>query len=188
MDTKVIKHLAEKDLKFLMLLLKSSEYDEIITNILTDFSKQNRICYILLRMPYSYFRIEMEKKGVNLENVFFIDVLSSHYKKQENEPNCYYLETKNIEQLKKAIHKNVCDGNCNMLLVDEINTLLHFTGGNDIQKLANDLKICEKIGGIKKIFYINKEEELVKDEMDNLIKDLGMYMDKIMESGNNLKK
>jgi len=187
MITKVMKHLTEKDLKFFMLLLQSDDYDSAITNILSDFSGRNKICYILLRMPYSYFKVEMEKKGISTDNIYFIDVLSSCYKKQENLSNCLFLETQGIKQLTDAIRKNVCEGNCNMIMMDELNTLLHFIGGNEIQKLANDLNSCSQVGKIKKIFFINKEEELAKEDMDLLIKDLEMYMDRIID-GSTLSK
>ena len=67
------------------------------------------------------------------------------------------------------------------LIFDTISSLLMYEQSNDIIKFTNDLSMERKHQEINKVFIVLKEQSILQEQNANFIKDVGMFMDKVID-------
>jgi archaellum biogenesis ATPase FlaH len=169
--------------KFLLVLMQENEYDTKLEELVkVARKKKTKICYICLSTPYSDISDSLKEKGLDAEDFFFIDVISSCYKKMMPQKNCIFLSPPvNLEDLKTAIAAAIKNKNCTLVIFDTISALLIYEQVDSIVKFTHNL-ISEKMNQeVKKMFIIVKDNKILAEESDSLQKDLEMFADKTLD-------
>ena len=77
MHSDFLKDITEN--QFVLVLLDEERYIDKLKDIMKSVEKEgSKICYICLSKPYSDVIQDFEHAGINPDDFFFIDVLSSH--------------------------------------------------------------------------------------------------------------
>jgi len=167
--------------KLLLLILKESQYLAHLSKIikLVNNSHSN-ICYACLSRPYKDLIEDIKKEDINFNRFFFIDILSSHYTKPSPVRNCIFIEEPiKLVNIQSAITDLVNKKKCNTIIIDTMPTLLDFESAFSITKFTHNLTTEKK--DRNKIFIVLKESGLMREEINELTKDLGMFADKVIE-------
>jgi len=169
--------------KFLLILLEEKEYAKKLQEIMKSSEKtKTKICYVCLSKPYRDVMEDIEKQGFNVNDFFFIDVLSSHYKEQEPVDNCIFVSSPaNLAAVRYAIRKAVEEKKCSVILLDTISTLLVYQETSSIVKFTHSILTDEKQENTKKLFIVLKNGAVPGKENKNLVKDLSMFADKTLD-------
>jgi len=75
------------------------KYVDSVLSIMGDLSKEGRGIYITASRPYEVFSPLLKNNGINVENVFFIDCLSSITGIPVQEKNVRYIPTPTMLEL-----------------------------------------------------------------------------------------
>ena len=152
----------------------------VVTNI------HKKICYVCLNKPYADVLKDIKRIGLNVNKFFFIDVLTSHYKKPKNINNCIFIEPPpNIISVGDAIKKAVTEKGCDEIFIDTVSSLLIYNQGFHIIKLVHSMKnvSISKLKDLKQSVLISlKGYTMLKEDYESLFKDLSMFADKVISS------
>lgn len=169
--------------KFLLILMNEGEYLPKLEEMIKSVEKmKTRICYVCMSKPYTDVVRDLKDKGIDTANFFFIDVLTSHYKKPAPVSNCIFVpEPTDLVKIRLAIMKAVEDKKCSVILFDTISTLLIYQEISSIVKFTHHLLVEETQENTKKLFIILKEDSVPNEENQRLVKDLTMFADKTLD-------
>jgi len=172
--------------KSLLVLLNENIYTEQITEIVKALKKTRaRICYVCLNKMYKDAIRDLREAGVNTGNFFFIDVLTSHYKKTKPTKNCIFLSAPvNIDILQTAITRILKKG-YNTVIVDAISSLLIYQEASTIVRFTHNILTEEKKA--KKIFIMLKAYPTIGNQQA-LLEDMNMFTDKRIDFGDTIHK
>lgn len=169
--------------RFLLILMEEEEYLIKLEGIIKSAERtKTKICYVCLSKPYVDVLEDLRKRNLDISQFFFIDTLSSHYKKPEKADNCVFVSNpSDLEDIKKAIKKIVEKKGCSVVLFDTISTLLIYQETSSIVRFTHNLISEREHEKTKKLFIVLKEEGIPSEENQRLVKDLGMFADKTIE-------
>jgi archaellum biogenesis ATPase FlaH len=169
--------------KFVMVLLTEEQYKQKLINIVKNVEKNHtKICYVCLSRPYTDIMEHLKDIGLDVNKFFFIDVLSSHYKKPKEVHNCIFIEgPSKLIAIHVAIKRAITEKNCSVVIFDTISSLLMYEQTHDIVKFTHELTIEEKHQDVNKIFIILKENSVLREYNKNLVEDIGMFVDKTID-------
>lgn len=169
--------------KFLLILLGEKEYISRLEEIIKSVEKtKTRICYVCLSKPYLDVMGDLEGKGIDTTDFFFIDVLTSHYKEPKPIDNCIFVkEPADLTAIRVAVKRAVEEKECSVILFDTISTLLIYQETSSIVKFTHHLLAEEKRENIKKLFIVLKGDNISVEENKRLAKDLAMFADKTLD-------
>jgi predicted PP-loop superfamily ATPase len=181
MQTNLIQEIAKN--KFLLILLEEKEYSNKLQEIIKSVEKtKTKICYVCLSKPYRDVVEDIRKQGLNADDFFFVDVLSSHYREQEPVDNCIFVSSPtNLVAVTDAIRKAVDEKKCSVILFDTISTLLVYQETSSIVKFTHCILTDEKQEQAKKLFIVLKGGAIPGKENTTLLKDLSMFADKTLD-------
>lgn len=117
-----------------------------------------------------------DKKGVNTENMVFIDAISKTFKETPDMTDqCYYCSSPNsFTEISLAISKVLKHG-FDYLIFDSLASLLVYEGKAPVSKFASNIVNKMKNADVKGIFYaldINKHKSTIQEA--------GMFLDKVI--------
>ena len=166
--------------KFLLVLLTEQQYEKRLSEMIKNLEKDHKtICYICLSRPYKEIASSLQSAGFSLDKFFFIDVLTSHYKKPANIDNCIFLQDPSgLAALQYAIARAVSEKHCSVIIFDTISSLLMYEQTHDIVRFTHQLTIEETYKDTNKVFVILKESSSLAEYYETLVKDMEMFSDK----------
>jgi len=169
--------------KFLLILLEESEYLTKLEEIIKSFeAKKTKICYVCLSKPYSDVFREMKSRGINTDDFFFIDTLTSHYYPQQPSRDCIYLSSPtDLTAIRDAIGKAIKSKKCGIILLDTISTMLIYLETHSIVKFTHNLLSEKAQENVKKLFIILKGDSVPLEDVNRLTKDLEMFADRKLD-------
>jgi len=169
----------------LIIIKEEEKYDENVIKFLKEnLIDYNKICYLCLTKTFDTTKREFKKNDIDTNKFFFIDILSTHYKKQTPEENCKFIKSPQTkEKIKKTIIKSIKQNDCDCIIIDNIFSLLNYQENFDILKFTHCLKDGEisKLNIKESILISLKEFENIEDIYEDLIKDISMFSDKVLE-------
>lgn len=176
--------------KFLLILLEEKEYLSRLDEIIKSVEKtRTKICYVCLSKPYADVMEELKNKEINIADFFFIDVLTSHYRKPGPIENCIFVPTPtDLAAIRIAIKRAIEEKECIVILFDTISTLLIYQETSSIVKFTHHLLAEEKHENIKKLFIVLKGDSVPIEESQRLVGDLKMFADKTLDLGASVSK
>jgi hypothetical protein len=171
--------------KMFLVAVDEEQYPDKIVDLLKIITNAyNKICYLCFSKPYSDVVEDIKRIGLDVSKFFFIDVLTSHYKKPTPVENCIFIESPtNIIKIGEAIKIAITEKKCEEIFIDTISSLLIYQQGFYIIKLAHDLK-SGKIGKLKNlkqsVLVALKGSEMLTEGYEHLFKDLSMFADEVI--------
>jgi hypothetical protein len=171
--------------KFLLILLEEKKYPKKLAEIIKSVEKENaKICYVCLSKPYDYVLADIRNMGVDSKKFFFIDVMSSHYKKPKPVSNCLFLSSPtDLGALKAAIRKAIEEKKCGALIFDTISALLIYQESFSLIQFVHSLASEKMQENIKKLFIVIKGQGgLGEEDSAAFAKDLEMFADRKLEA------
>jgi hypothetical protein len=97
-------------------------------------------------------------------------------------------EPNKLIAIQVAISKAINEKKCAVVIFDTISSLLMYEQSHDIVKFTHQLTIEKKHQSINKVFIVLKDNGLVGEYYGSLVKDLGMFVDKVVDFTDTGKK
>jgi len=159
-------------------VISTTNYGDCIKDLIGVVTKMNdKICYTTLNKPYSTMISILEKAGIDTTKIIFIDSASGGFKNPDNKPNVIFISSpKALTDMNIQINKVIDNEKINDLVFDSLSTLMAYEEESTIIKFTHSIISKIRTKGIKVVFTCLKD-----DMKGELMKDLSMFVDKIIE-------
>tara|TARA_Y100000310_G_C20659102_1_gene803644 strand:+ start:434 stop:967 length:534 start_codon:yes stop_codon:yes gene_type:complete len=175
MTVNIKKELTEN--KTTLLLMPSTEYNKDIIEVVKQISNK-KVCYITLNKTYDSLVEIFKKKGVNTNNLVFIDAISKTIKKITEVDNCFFVSSPGaLTELSLVISKFLKQG-FDYLIFDSLTNLMIYEKKAPVAKFLSSLINKISATKTKAVFYA-----LSVKEQDELIKECSMFVDRVIDLG-----
>ena len=164
-----------KNNKILLISVKSTVYrDKIKELVSTSSGMFRKICYVTVNDPYKTVASNMPKVK---SEIFWVDCVSSTVKVPKPEKNVTYVSsphdlTEISISVKNVIEKEKTD----FVIFDSISAQLVYEDVSVILRFIHNLTLAFREVNLNVLFIILKE-----DAIEELMKDLTMFVDKVVE-------
>ena len=151
----------------------NSSLSEIQTQIANSFSK---IGYVTINKPFNSVMQDLENKGIEKSKFVFADAITATVQTPQIVDNCIFVTSPNaLTDLGLAFTSLYNDLGSEVVVFDTISTLIVYQDIGSVTKFVHNL--------VTKSRVINKKLVLIalKEDSEILIKDLNMFVDKIVE-------
>jgi len=168
--------------KTVMLLVNSQLYNETILEIVQELS-QKKVCYISLNKTRDSLIDLFSKKGVNVNNIGFIDAITKTIMDYPDETeNCTYISSPGaLTELAIAITKFLKLG-FDYLIFDSLTNLLIYQKRAPIEKFMSNLINKIRNTETRAIFCA-----LGVQEQQLLLEQCGMFVDNVVDNSKMVK-
>lgn len=165
--------------KVVILVIPDEEYAEFMIKVSKSVaSDYKKICYVNLNKSYFTLTNAFKSENINLNKFFFIDGVTKKAGEAKKAGNCLYVDAPNaLTQLSLGINKIFKTFKPEILLFDSLSTILIYEEVNTVLKFVHSL-----IGKIRLVDCVAVFTVLEGDVSSNLIKDLSMFIDKLMRA------
>jgi archaellum biogenesis ATPase FlaH len=167
-----------KEKQVLLIILPKEKYSSEVINISNKISNlNNKICYVALNSPYNAIMSNLSNNNIAVDKFFFIDALTSEVQTPEPVENCIFIAAPNaLTELSVAISEALNEQKCDNVIIDSLSTLLIYEEDSTIIKFSHNVITKIRVANSKAVFIVLKE-----DVSSELIKDLYMFVDKVVE-------
>lgn len=161
----------------ILLLLPNKAYSEMIIEIAKIISVLNKkICYVTLNKPYKTLLEEFKKNKIDSSEFFFIDCVTKKAEDEGEEQVVYVSSPKALTEINIVMKKVLSVGKIESTIFDSLSTLMVYEGSASVVRFAHSIVSMFRTLGSKGILISLKE-----DIQSELVKDLNMFVDKVME-------
>lgn len=166
----IVKELGENQTA--LLLVPGVEYNDVIVEMAKKLSKKT-VCYVTLNKTYTALKKLFEHHGVEMENLVFIDAISSTIKTTPEETEgCYFVSSPAaMTELSLAITKFL-KHNFEYLVFDSLTNLLVYSEKTPVAQFVSTLVNKIQESKTKAVFYA-----LNTDKHKELIEECSMFVD-----------
>lgn len=154
-----------EDHDVILITAPSEELEEINTNIIEYVSgmENSRTVYVTVSKPYSTITNIFDKKGIDMENIFFIDGITKTASgvSEEDVSNCVFLNPKALTDISIALSQaieGIDEEKERFLFVDSLGTLMMYNDDKAVGKFAHSLINKVREWGIKSVMLTLEEE------------------------------
>jgi hypothetical protein len=166
-----------KDNKILLLSVDSNDYREAMRSVV-EFSarKIGRVCYVTLNDPYESI---MQKLGEAAGNILFIDCVTSTIKPPVPKKGVMFVSSpRAFTEISLSVKNAIKEEKVELTVLDSISALMVYEKPVVVLKLVHSLILTCREGNVCVIFVILKEDVDI-----SMLKDLTMFVDKVVEIG-----
>jgi archaellum biogenesis ATPase FlaH len=170
----VVKELDEN--QTVLAIMPSIAYNSVSLDITKKLSKKN-VCYVTLNKTFPSISDALKKKGVNVNNMVFIDAISKSIRSvPDQDKNCYFVSSPAaLTELSLAITKFL-EHDFDYIIFDSLTNLLVYESKAPVAKFLSSLINKIKNTKTKAIFYVLD----IKDH-SNLIQQAEMFVDNVLD-------
>jgi hypothetical protein len=154
-----------------VILIENEE--KLIDALKTTLLSYNKVCFIILNNIYSNLVNKLKNSDMPIDKFYFIDALGSQTSSKIR--NCESI-TPNIQNIMDSMSRAVNSKKCNVIAIDNINSMLSYHPKEEVEMMINDLK--HKGINANKILFSQKNE-ILKDDEENFMKDIKLFVDRI---------
>jgi KaiC/GvpD/RAD55 family RecA-like ATPase len=159
----------------LLLLIKNTEYQKTIVNILKQFHL-HKVCYVTLNKTSESLIELFNKNKLNTKEIVFVDAISKTLLKTRKGKNQYFVKSpSSIEEIYKTVDKLIGMGYTHIVF-DSLTNLLVYKNKTEVKKFVMSLIELTAKKDVRILFYA-----LLKHEYENLIKDVSNKVDRIID-------
>ncbi len=163
--------------KIVLISISSATYREKL-KALAEFSMKNfkKVCYVTLNDPQESIA---QKLGItDASKVFFIDCVTSTIKPPEPKDGVTFVSSpRAFTEISIALKKAMKEQTTDFAIVDSISALMVYEKSMSVIKFVHSLILTCREGNMSAAFIILKE-----DVDGSMLKDLTMFVDKVVES------
>lgn len=159
-----------------LVVVSKEQYLGKLIEILHELeSMMDKVCYVCLTQPESALKEMFRKNNIDAGKFHFVDVLSSTIQQMSNTECCTYVSSPSaLTEISVAFSK--ITENAKGSVIDAISTLLIYEDEMAVIRFTHNLMTKTRIANLKMIFIA-----LHEDTKTNLIKDLYMFVDKVVD-------
>ena len=159
----------------ILLLIPSTEYARAELEIMQSLSGKN-VCYVTLNKTCESLVETFKKKGINLDNIVFIDAIAKTFSKAPDQRDkCYYVSSPAaLTEIAIEIDVFLKHG-YDYLVFDSLTNLLIYEKKAPIAKFVASLVNKIRQSKTKAVFYAASIHE-----QDAMIEETGMFVDKVI--------
>jgi len=160
----------------ILLIMSSLNYNSDIVNIVKELSDKNLVYVTLNKTKDSLIEL-FKKNKINTENIVFIDAISKTIKTvPDQSEGVYFVSSPGaMTELSLVISKFI-KHDFDYLIFDSLTNLLVYESKAPVSKFVSTLVNKIKQSKTKAVFYA-----LSVKEQEALIKESGMFVDKVLE-------
>jgi hypothetical protein len=161
----------------LLIIISKEKYNESLTTIQTEIEKSaNKIGYITLNKPFNSVIENLTKNNLNKDKFFFVDAITATVQAPPVVDNCIFVSSPTaLTDLGLAFSSLLTEHNCEIVFLDTVSTLAVYQDAGSVTKFVHNLVTKVRVLNKKAVFLA------VKEDSETLIKDLNMFVDKIVE-------
>lgn len=161
-----------------MLIIPDRTYSNDLINVTKQLaSSYSIICYVSLNKPYNSLMKNFEDNNIDKNKFFIIDATSKPFKQIQESENCIFISSISaIGELNIAVAKVLKKGKFEALIFDSLSTMLIYHDAGTVTKFIQNL--------IREIRMVNCTAVftcLEGDSQTSLIKEMGMFIDRVIE-------
>jgi KaiC/GvpD/RAD55 family RecA-like ATPase len=162
----------------IILSLQSKEYrEDQKASVHLAAGTFKKTCYITLNDPYE--SIVGKASAEDIRKIFFIDCVTSTIKKPSPAKNVVFVSSpRSLTEISIALKKIIYGEKTDAVVFDSISALMVYEQQLPSLKFIHSLVLTLREGKQKALLIILKE-----DAKDELMKDLTMFVDRIVEAG-----
>ena len=178
MPIKIEEELRKLQNDFIVLtIVPSDSYDEINSTILNFLVKKGRGTYITINKPYSTLIKNLKDKGMNLNDLYFIDCITKELRGSCIGENCSFIESpQDLTGVAVALDSLFKKENHEFIYIDSLDTLSVY---NDINKL---IKFFHFLTGKIRLHSLSGVIIGIHEDTDKaLISKLTQFCDKVID-------
>ena len=167
-----------KDNQISIFSIPSLKYNKNIKAIAKAVSDHKKgTTYVSLNKPYQTILNDIKKAGANPENFSFIDAVSAKVSSAQSGGKAVFVSSpRAMTEISIAITKSVSKFKSDCVMFDSLSTLLVYEGTSTVLRFVHSIISNIRVKGKSCVFTILKE-----DLSSELVKDLSMFVDKIVE-------
>lgn len=169
----MIKMKKKNDKELVLVIIGKENYEKELISCIGKLNGRKKIGYFCLSRPYSYVIDDLENKGVNIDNYYFVDILSSHYSLPEPKDNCMFLTKPcDIDLIESALRVIIEEKKCGLIIFDNLMMIEMAHERESILKFANNLIMDSDFKKVMKVLvvldypdndYFSHKKELLDD-------------------------
>jgi len=162
----------------ILLIMSSTDYNKEIVDIVKKLPGKN-IAYVTLNKTHDSLIELFKKNKIKTEDIVFIDAISKTIKSTpEQSEGVYYVSSPGAMTELSLVISKFFRHNFDYLIFDSLTNLLVYESKAPVAKFVSSLVNKAKESKTKAIFYA-----LSVKEQESLIKESGMFVDKVIELG-----
>ncbi|MFH1237194.1 MAG: ATPase domain-containing protein [Candidatus Aenigmatarchaeota archaeon] len=166
-----------KDNEIVLFLLPNQSYADKIKVIAGAAAKAGeRICYVSANKPSEVLSNDFSKNSIDTSKFYFVDCVTKSLKNSEKV--VYVSSPKALTEINIALKKMIESSKADMTLFDSLSTLLIYEDSHVVIRFVHSIISAFRTMKSKGILISLKEET-----QSELIKDLNMFVDKVVELG-----
>jgi hypothetical protein len=163
----------------LFVIPKGIYQNQLIEIVRSVAGNSKKIAYVSFNQPYTSLMSNLQKSNIDTGKFYFVDTVTSSVQKPQPANNCIFVSSPNaLTEISVAFSKALNEQKCDGSLFDSLSALLVYESANSIIQLTHNIITKLKISNCKGIFITLKE-----DVSSELMKDLYMFVDKVVELG-----
>ncbi len=163
----------------ILIVTSKEKYNEHLADIQPQLANSfEKIGYVSINKPYNSVLQDLESRGIDKQKFSFADAITATVQTPPVVDNCIFVSSPNaLTDLGLAFSSLYNDHGCDIVVFDTISTLIVYQDIGSVTKFVHNL--------VTKARVLNKHLALValKEDSESLIKDLNMFVDKIIEMG-----
>ena len=166
-----------KKREIIVVIMPNTTYNKGLLDITNQLAKHySSICYVCLNKPHNSIIRSFENNKINKNKFLFVDAVSKP-SKVEVSANCISVRSISaLTELGITVGKALEKGKLQVLIFDSLSTLLIYHGPATVTRFVHNL-----IGRVRELNCTAVFTCLEGDAKSNLIKDVGMFVDKIAQ-------
>lgn len=171
----------EEDIKnsgISVIMTSKENYQNNLNKIIkASADASSTVCYLCVNRPYAAVSDNISKNNLGSEKFFYIDTLTKNVQAPPQVDNCIFVSAPNaLTEISVSITKAITEHNCNMLLVDSLSSFLVYEKPHSLIQFIHSVITKLRVNNAKAVMIALNE-----DLNSELVKDLHMFVDKVIE-------
>jgi hypothetical protein len=161
----------------LLITTTKEKYNQSVSQIISEIDKAaNKIGYITVNRPYNSVIDSIQKKSLNKDKFFFIDTITATVQSLPTTDKCTFVSSPTaLTDIGLGFSSLFAEKKCDLIFFDTVSTLIVYQDIGSVTKFVHNLITKARVLNKKAVFLALKEDS------ESLIKDLNMFVDKVVE-------
>jgi len=159
----------------LLFLIKKIDYHNTVSTVVKQV-QTHKVVYITFNKTGDFLMEEFSKKGLSVDNVFFVDAISKSLRKTAKRKNQYFVSSPAaFDEIINIVNQLLVRG-YDQIILDSLTNLLVYQNKPQVRSFITSLIAATKKRGARILLYA-----LLKDEHQNLINAVSKKVDRIID-------
>ncbi|MBU0756972.1 MAG: hypothetical protein KKF44_02820 [Nanoarchaeota archaeon] len=165
------------DSQIMLFVSSKIKYNSVMEILQPELEKTcQKIGYITLNKPFMTIISDLKKKNLDTSKFYFVDAITATVQSPPQADNCIFVSSPTaLTDMGLSYSSLFNEKDCDLVFFDTISTLIVYQDIGSVIKFVHNLITKARVMNKKAAFLALKEDS------EELIKDLTMFVDKIIE-------